>query len=315
VKRIGLSDEWAALSNNVDEKTANYGQEYSYTTTIGQGAQQRIISSGVAGYEPIMGGDENPFRQPVSFSVGKLLAPDDKYYLEEPFGEMFFPGAQVGYSKVTVKTLQYSDVKRNATGSVVHEFYTAKDFPTIVRQTSLASSSFKPNFLISFLKIDVKEYMTASQGYVVELNDMHGKQKAQWVYAEDKQDAISGVEYFYKKNSTESNRLDNLVYTATKHPDGSGNLINRQQVGVDYDVVADMREQESTSQTSGIGGNLDTFLAAIFPVAIPVVLPQYAKEQTRFRSAVVTKVINRYGLIEKTVAHDVGAKIETKNLL
>lgn len=315
VKRISMSDEWAALSNNVDEVTAEYGLEYAYTTTIGQGPSQRTISSGVAGYEPVAGGDENPFRQPIAFTVGKLLAPDTRYYVEEPFGEMFFPGTQVGYSRVVVKNLQFTNVQRNATGSIVHEFYTAKDFPTITRRTSLAASSFKPNFLISFLKVDVKEYMTTSQGYVVELNDMHGKQKAQWYYAEGKSEPISGTEYFYKKSAVQSNRLDNSVYTVSKSPDGNGNFVKSENVGIEYDIIADMREQESKSETSGIGGNLDTFFAAIFPAAIPVVLPNYAKEQTRFRSAVITKVINRYALLERTVVHDLGSKVETKNLL
>lgn len=315
VKRIAMSDEWSALSNNVDERSAEYGQEYDYTTTIGIGAQQHVVSSGVAAYEPILGGDENPFRQAVSFSTNKLLAPDDKYYLEEPFGEMFFPGPQVGYSKVIVKNLQHQNVRRNATGYVVNEFYTAKDFPTIVKQTSLASKPYKPSFLLTFLKVKVREYMTASQGYVVELNDMHGKQKAQWVYAEGKIEPISGVEYFYKKDTPEGNRLNNEVYTITKHVGPDGKRVRLANVGVDYDVVTDMREQENTSETSGIGGNLDTFFAAIFPAVVPVVLPKYSKEETRFRSAVITKVINRYGLIDKVVAHDLGSSVQTKNLL
>jgi hypothetical protein len=315
VKRIAMTDEWAALSNNPDEKSFEFGQEYTYSTTIKSGNQTRTISSGVASYEPVLGGDENPFRQPVSFSVDKLLAPSDKYYLEAPFGEMFFPAPQVGYSRVVISNLKHPDVNHHATGYVLNEFYTAKDFPTIVQQTSLATKSFKPNFLLSFLKVDVREFMTASQGYVVELNDMHGKQKAQWVYAEGKADPISGVEYFYKKTSPESNRLDNKVYTANKLIDAEGKNIFAQNVGVDYDVVADMREQESSSQTSGIGGNLDTFFAAVFPGVVPAVIPKMSKEKVRFRSAVVTKVINRYGLIDKVRAHDLGSTVETKNLL
>jgi hypothetical protein len=144
---------------------------------------------------------------------------------------------------------------------------------------------------------------------------MHGKQKAQWVYAEGKPNAISGVEYFYKKTSPESNRLDNTVYAATKRSDASGRYITQQNIGIDYDVVADMREQESSSTTSGIGGNLDTFFAAIFPGVVPSVIPKMSKEKVRFRSAVITKVINRYGLIEKVRAHDLGSTVETKNLL
>ena len=40
-----------------------YGQEYDYKTID---EYDNIISSGVASYEPVLGGDENPFRQPVT---------------------------------------------------------------------------------------------------------------------------------------------------------------------------------------------------------------------------------------------------------
>lgn len=323
VKKIALSDEWNSMTGN---QQAEYGQEYDYTTTNEFG---ETISSGVASYEPLIGGDENALKEPVFFDNDKerLLVPSEDFYIEKPIGESFFPGASVGYSKVTVRNLQYENVNKNATGTVVHEFYTAKDFPTIARQTPLAADRNKTNAVLKLLKIKVKDYLTASQGYSIELNDMHGKQKAQWVYAEGKQDPISGVEYFYKqkkesrdvvisgqtKKTLQFNALDNEVDAIEKN--SGTNIISKGTVGVDYDFVVDMRQSQTITIAGGMRGNLDAFLAAIFPIVIPVVLPSISKEETRFRSAVATKVINKYGLIDRIVAHDVGSTVSTKNLL
>ncbi|MBK8705981.1 MAG: hypothetical protein IPN33_22120 [Saprospiraceae bacterium] len=57
VRQIRISDEWKDMSNNTD-KSFSYGQEYEYTLEDG------ITSSGVASYEPQLGGDENPGSNP-----------------------------------------------------------------------------------------------------------------------------------------------------------------------------------------------------------------------------------------------------------
>lgn len=100
---------------------SKYGQVYEYTNEDGS-------SSGVASYEPQLGGDENPWKQPIRFSTDKKWAPDDRFFQETPFGESFFPSASVGYGRVVVKNLPHPNVSRNATGFVEHTFYTAKDY-------------------------------------------------------------------------------------------------------------------------------------------------------------------------------------------
>src|SRR5207244_2616012 len=91
-------------------------------------------------------------------------------------------------------------IKRTATGKTVNEFYTSKDFPTITRRTQLDMIPQKTGILQGILKLAVKDRRTVSQGFSVELNDMHGKQKATWVFAEDQDAPISGMEYKYKCN-------------------------------------------------------------------------------------------------------------------
>lgn len=305
VKQLALSDNWNTMADPA-YPVAQYGQVYDYKTKDDYGA---IISSGVAAYEPILGGDENPFRQPVFTHVEKILVPDEDYYLEKPFGESFFPGAGVGYSKVTVSNLPYTGVKKNATGKVVHEFYTARDFPTITNQTGIDPVPFKYPKILKILKIKSNERMTATQGYVVELNDMHGKPWKQSVYQEDIDESpISSVEYIYKTSSKK--HLDNNVSLAYK--DGT---VGTGMAGVDYDFVVDMRQHKNTTRGGGLGGNLDAFIAAILPIAIPMVLPTYFQEKVQFRSVVATKVINRYGILEKTIAHDLGSQVSTINKL
>ncbi|MGQ0829855.1 MAG: hypothetical protein ACT4ON_15820 [Bacteroidota bacterium] len=310
VKRIAISDEWTG--SGIAENPAqaySYGQEYTYTMQDG-------TSSGIAAYEPQLGGDENPWKQPVFFDFKKLLAPDDEHYMEEPFGESFFPSPNVGYSRVTVKNIQRDNVKHNDTVKVVNEFYTAKDFPTIAERTDLTTKREKTNplSLSSLFKLKVKDYMTASQGYVVELNDMHGKPKKQEVYQEGQTTPITSIEYRYKSSSYLNNsfRLNNgctVLYS-------NGSVSNNTDLGVFFDFVSDMRESTNETTSAAFNFNVDGFIIPPIPAPIPVPigLPSFTNEKTRFRSAVITKVIQRFGVLEETIAKDLGSTVSTKNL-
>ncbi len=310
VKRLKLLDNWKALTTpNVSgtnlNKDAEYGQEYNYTTEDVYGT---TISSGVASYEPGIGGDENPWKQPVFFEKKNLLVANDAYYQEEPYGESFFPSPGVGYSKVTVKNLQYNNVTRRATGKIVHEFYTAKDFPTLVNRTEVEAKRFNPSPILQLLNIGSRDFFAASQGYVIELNDMHGKPKAEWVYQEGKLEAMTGTEYKYKQQS--GKHLDNNVLTISKT-----GKIEETMVGVDYDMTVDMRESISESYGYSTDGNAETCVFGLVPVPLPLMLLLVANEKVRSRLSTVTKVVNRYGILESTTAFDQGARVTTANKL
>lgn len=307
VKKIEMTDEWAGMTNNA-MKGANYGQEYFYTNEDGS-------SSGVASYEPQLGGDENVWKQPIFTQEKNLMAQDNEHYMEEPFGESLFPGAGVGYSRVTVRNLQRANVTRHATGKVVHEFYTARDFPTIVEHTGVKPIQDKtdPFSLTSIFKVKSKDFMTASQGFSVELNDMHGKPKKQSVYQEGKPEPITSVEYRYKSSPylTGSQRLNSKV--SVIGPDGS---ITEKNVGLVFDMTTDFRQQRTELNSCATQANLDGFMWPFPPVYIPVpmFLPQFTNEITQFRSVVVTKVTQRFGILEETIAKDLGSIVSTKNL-
>lgn len=306
VKKIEMSDEWQIMTGATSSsETTSYGQEYDYTLSDN-------TSSGVASYEPQLGGDENPFRQPLPYEIKKCMVPNDEFYQEEPFGESFFPTPSICYSKVTVKNLSRPGVTRHATGKVVHEFYTAKDFPTITKYSIVehVRAKDKPFSLAALLKIDVRDYLTAGQGFVIELNDMHGKPKSQAVYQEGQTDAISSVTYKYKQqNYLDAFKLNNTCTTIKK--DGS---ISSNRIGEFFDMVADFREEKTTTKNISVGINVDISMYAAYPVVVPTAWPSYAKQQTRYRSATTTKVIQRFGILDETVASDLGSVVATKNI-
>lgn len=307
VKKIEMEDNWLGMVGSATYgENSTYGQVYDYNLPNGR-------SSGVAAYEPQLGGDENPFKQPIFSSVKKLLVPDDESYVEEPFGESFFPSPTVGYSYVTVKNIQYANVTRHATGKTIHQFYTAKDFPTITDRTRVEHKRGKdgPGSLRSLLKIDVRDYFAATQGFVIELNDMHGKPKSQAVYQEGQLTPITSIEYKYKSQPwlSGSFRLANDCQTVDK----KGN-ISTKNIGVVYDLVGDLRESRTETESKSLEINVDVIPILGFPAPVPGLWPGYAKDKTRFRSATLTKVVQRFGILEETIAKDLGSVVSTKNL-
>lgn len=325
VKKVQIWDNWDEMT--ATESAADYGQEYDYTITTSDG---EVISSGVASYEPLIGGEENPFRQPLFYTEEQLLGPKDVNYMETPFGESFFPSPSVGYSKVTVKNLVREDgggnqiVTDNATGKVVHEYYTAKDFPTIVKYTNVKPRKDKTSLVGQILGVGLRDHTSVSQGYTVELNDMHGREKAHWVYAENKPSPISGVEYKYQ--TTESTQsfpllggntlelsqihLDNEVFTVNK--DGT---VEKREIGVEQDMITDFRQSKVNAESMGLNFNTASFiLPPAIPFIVPTVFPKFNSTETLFKSAVTTKVVNRFGILRETIAHDLGASVSTNNL-
>ena len=52
-----------------------------------------------------------------------------------------------------------------------------------------------------------------------------------------------------------------------------------------------------------------------WPVIIPSLLNLYQHETDRFRSVALTKIIQRYGILDSVVHIDKGSKVSVKNLL
>ncbi|MBN9295449.1 MAG: hypothetical protein J0I41_00490 [Filimonas sp.] len=314
VKKILISDNWRDMvspgqpDNTV--MTASYGQWYDYTTIY----NGQTISSGVASYEPTVGGDENPFRQPIPY-VEKIKGAIDNYLnLEEPFGESLFPAPGVGYSKVTVRALAANGEPDalNRTGYTSNEFYTAREFPTFVKATDLKRQERGPQGSYGPFGSDVIHELAISQGYSIELNDMHGKPRATRIYNQSGSE-ISSVQYYY--NSTQDGagtlKLQNAVDVVTKY----GLIKQNKIIGREIELYTDLREQESITQGTAINLGADIFPVAFFIAFLPHWPTKSNDEYKLFRSAVVTKVVQSYGILSKVVKTENGSTATTENLI
>jgi hypothetical protein len=316
VKRIIVYDNWDKMTG---QRPAVYGQQYIYTTRREINGVTATISSGVASYEPGLGGDENPFHVPIEY-VEKIapLGPVTRGYSEEPLGESFFPSASVGYSCVRVRTINFKN-KKSANGYEETKFYTAYDFPTYTDRSQIDDDTkkrFKPA-LANFLRVNARHYISLSQGFKIELNDMHGKVRSKASYSEtDPVNPISYTEEIYRVEdpNAEHKRLSNTV-TAI-NPDGTIDTVAL--IGKDVELMVDMREQVSI--TNGYNINLNTELFTIpWPLPPFFIIPSFLnlaqREENIYRSAATMKIIQRCGIVDSVIAIDKGSKISSKNVL
>ncbi len=329
VKKLVMQDRWDEMVNapvGNDRYRQEYGQTYDYTLADGS-------SSGVATYEPNMS-KENPFVEPFydDDKGDQLVAPKEISYIEKPFGEQFFPSAAVTYSRVTVKNLERSYdegvVQKHATGSVVTEHYTSKDFPTKVDYTDIDSpGNFATNesdFLGNIVKgllgapINVKKEYTLSQGFVVHTNDMNGKMRSQKVFREpsetdqevsDEKLLVSSVAYNYSVEDGRAGVLNNKLPTINRN----GEVTTDATIGVDYDVVTDFRESYSRSETKGFKGNLVVLPIGPLFIPVPTAFPSLSKIENVAHSTITTKVIHTTAQLKEKIAQDLGSQVSTIN--
>ncbi len=325
VKKLSIFDNWSGATDE-EGTSRTYGQEFTYTTE----ENGRVISSGVASYEPQAGGDENALKYPYFYSEQQTMFTRNNLFAEAPFNENLFPGSQVGYSKVTVKSINTALQEKNAapgganptgrTGGVtVHEFYTAKDFPTRVEWSLLAEENstkdvYNLSFPIPLIGSISYRYYHGTQAYKIELNDMHGKPKSVRAYQMNNYvmdpHPITESEYEYQcHEETYMGEkvlvLDNEV-PIIKNDDTyaeymeSGN-IKKKLMGVEVDVFTDQRESKAFSNSAGIDFNVDV---PPFLIPVPSVWPSYSNSKSLFRTYVTNKVVHRSGILKRTKVRD-----------
>jgi hypothetical protein len=317
VKKTEIWDNWKAMTNQ-KQVDANYGQTYTYTDTVMINGVKTCISSGVASYEPMIGGDENPFHVPAKVYAEKVgaLAPANYLYVEEPFAETFFPSPSVGYSKIRVQTI-YKD-RKSANGFDETEFYTTKDFPTLVEYTPIdndSKKSYKSPISNPFF-FDSRNYVTLSQGFKVELNDMNGKPKSNATYSQnDLSKPISYTYNYYRldNNNAAQPKLSNTVAVADSV---NGAIDMAGEIGTEVEVMVDVREQTSQTSSVNIEANVDViWLAPPFFTAIFMVMPLFNGETNRYRAVSVLKIVNRYGILDSVIHNEKGSRVTTRNLV
>jgi hypothetical protein len=311
VKKVEINDNWDAMSGTPGAKAAAYTQLYDYTTTIkGYDGNDMTISSGVASYEPLLGGDENPWKQPVFISNKKILTLNEHNYIERPFGESFFPGPGIGYSKVTVTNVG-TGTTENKTGKTVSEFYTAKEFPTVVEELPLQKKLPRWRNILKILKVDIKTFVGLSQGYAVRNNDMHGKQKVTTTYNKGGGE-ISKAEFFYKTSNAlaENQQLNNQVKVVTRN-----GTVKDAVLGEEIEAYSDQREQIHKNKGLRIQVSGGTSIMIIIP--LPFAFPGLGgnNEQRCYRASSTIKLVHSFAVLDKVRKTENGSSITTENML
>jgi hypothetical protein len=312
VNKIMITDAWNAMGGSTDAQTRSYGQGYTYTMQEGTVTK----SSGVASYEPSVGNDENPLKQPVFYTQQIRAGIDNVFNLDEPFGESFFPAPQVVYSKVTVTDLDpstnpYPLTSPGPTGYQVSEFYTAKDYPVFVSVSPMQKFQYKPPSKSSVIESSAIDELTLSQGYAIELNDMHGKPKATHNYNQAGVEIASETSYYYGTSTkTVPMKLKNEVTIVKK----DGSVEQNKVIGRDIEFFTDFREQESTNDGQTYNVGVDVVPAFNIPLPIPHFPVNNNSEYKLFRSACAVKVTQTFGIIDSVVKVVNGSHIRTENL-
>lgn len=307
VKKISITDNWQDFTESNNSATATYGQEFEYTTVL----DGKTISSGVATYEPSIGNDENALKKPIAYIQRVKGAINNYFELEEPFGESFFPSPSVGYSKVTVKDLDSEhQASTPKTGYAINEYYTAKDFPVRVVAQQIQTNKPPKSNVYGVLYTSVTEELTMSQGYTVELNDMHGKAKASRIYNQAGAE-ISNTIYTYKVEdpTTSTLTLNNKVDVI----DAQGNLQKDKILGRDIELFTDFREQESINSGRSVTFGAD-IMTAFFFIPLPHLPFDNNDEYKLFRSACAVKLIQSRGVIDKVTKMENGSTISVQNV-
>lgn len=344
VKQITMKDNWSEDAEGI------YGQVYDYTITEDDG---QTISSGVATYEPFTGGDENALRYAKKYVQSVPMRSDNNLFFEYPINESYYPGASIGYRKVTVtslpgarlsgKMLSRGDnviphgegISYGTSGATVHEFYTAKDFPVMTYETEKVNKPFQLDVAIPLLGHVSVSKLTTTQGYSVVTNDMHGKQRKVSNYRQDKfgnidPEPVSWVEYRYRSNDViyDQQKVMSVANVFRENTDGTLSIPTAQEManpgiakytlGQENEFFIDMRQYEDNSWGGGVSGNLDIvwipILFAIVSVPVPTVWPSVGKNSNQLRMAVANKVIFKTGVIDSVKAYDGGSLVTTTNI-
>ncbi len=360
VEKVEMYDDyWEAETG---ETVPTYGTIYEYETEemVYNPSNQLMeatgytISSGVASNEPAVGAEESALKYAKNYTQSIKGSKDNYFFFEYPINESLYPGPAIGYSKVKVKSLasdlliKKSDTNYQAptsgygadnddidgfaaSGLTVHEYYTAKDFPVVTDETEINN---RPKHLwipIPFVGQMTFDYYTASQGYSVETNDMHGRPKKTTSYGlteggEVIKDPISWSEYQYQIKKEEYTlggkkrqrmRLDNFVDVLI-HDDMNQTNATTQlgvEMGVDRQLFSDIRDSRNTSVSGGLDYNGNLELLGFIPLAFACPWPSFSMSDSELRTSVSNKIIRKSGILKKAIAFDGQSTVETENRL
>lgn len=336
VSKISITDNWNQISSQspTQVQNATYGQIYNYTKEeVNTSGVSSIISSGVASYEPMVGGDENALRYAKSYKGSVKFQSDNNLFFEYPINESLYPAPSVGYSKVTVHSFATEAMKsqpeHTGDGYTIYEYYTAQDFPVISYETNTSDKNAQQVYnpipvLVPLIGITYIDKLTLSQGYATLLNDMHGKMKSvsqfSATYEGEIGELLNKITYNYKadkvtEDGIEYYRLNNIMEANTlitsdmNVAEGNYNVTlnsSRMIMGEEYDFIIETNHRQVISHMEGCDYNTD---AIILPFPFP--WPSYSYDEDELNTIVTNKIIHRTGILQSITTQEKGAVVQT----
>jgi hypothetical protein len=329
VKTIAVNDNW----NNMVESETNstYGQIFDYTCIDENGNK---ITSGVATYEPNAGGDEIALRYPKYYPEVVKFSSDNNLFFENPINETQFPSPSVGYSKVKTTSLTTQKIfdgeipsQTRGTGYIIQEFYTAKDFPVVYEQTEIVAKPFNLLIPMPFIgEVSIND-LTVSQGYMIELNDMHGKPKSieNYGYSVNEQNQFnpiltSAIQYVYKCKPSYArgkdfwvleNEVDVLLSNVDENSPTYNAKTEKRLLGVNADYCVDQRQSSGRDLTVGFDYDGDL----VGTVLVFGAWPTYKHHTRNLKIIATNKIVSRNGILEKVEYFNGQSKTTTFNKL
>ena len=321
VKKITVTDGWNEMTGN-DEAGASYEQNFVYKTE----ENGRLISSGVASYEPEIGGDEIALKKPYYYNPdNEFINNDPAFFIEDPIEETYYPAPRVVYGKVLTYNSATENVPTSGSGISVTEHYTAKDYPTVAKATSPQKLNQDNTTFIPFIASIQFRHWGYSQAYSVEVNDMPGKLKAVYTYPSNYWDPVkkyltdetkylSFKKYIYNRTTPQPNEpaaygwADD--YKVLKNDD---NNTETWPLGLDFEMFCELKESSDFSLSGGaqINGGVDVSPYMIFIMA----LPYFDYSENAARTVVTNKVIYRTGVLTEVISYNQGNIERVMNVL
>ncbi len=143
---------------------------------------------------------------------------------------------------------------------------------------------------------------------------MHGKLRSQASYAQT--DTAHYISYTYNYYKLENNaalrqKLSNKVSVIDS---ANGVIRHNAEIGKEVELMIDLREQVSTTTGINLEANLD-FVHTWPPIFWLPMIPLPTMETNQYRSVAVTKVVNRYGILDSVLHIEKGSRVTTRDLV
>lgn len=313
ISSVILHDNWGDMVEGAASST--YGTKYSYEKVESDDATSKI-SSGIAAYEPILGGEEIPHRLPLRYHSNRYVETVDKnLYVETPIAESLFPAPIVGYSRVVTESIGHANQADKSKAAIsVSEFYTAKDFPVRTDRTDVKQETYTENDADRwpFKTAESTQHVGLSQSYLVHLNDMHGKLKRQGTYRAltniDHYNAqpVHAISYEYHTQKPYSEGITNRLKSEVKTmmPDGT---IAMAELGKTYDVAIETEHNIVDAEDSSIE------LTYITGLQVPIPLLYDSKVDYSQGTVVSLKAISQNAILKKVITYKDGAELSLEH--